>query len=258
MNRSQFISYVRKPEVLSSESEIILKGLLKEFPFFQTAHLLYVKNLYDQNSINYTNQLKIASAYSPDRSVLYCLIIRKEKEQELPLLIQEPIAEPISARVTFLPEIISQVRGPEKILTEKEEDAKPQEKSEAKPMEELGGMDKAAHLSFGTWLKQTRPVPGGPASDRQQMLDLIDKIIKEEPRISKPKADFFSPVNMAKKSLDREEAPVSETLAKILVLQKNYSKAIKAYETLSLNNPEKSTFFATQILEIKKLINQHK
>lgn len=85
---------------------------------------------------------------------------------------------------------------------------------------------------------------------------LLNKFITEEPSISRPTATFFSPTKTAKQSL--EEAPdlVTETLAKIYVLQKNYAKAIQAYEQLSLVYPEKKTFFATRIQKIKE--DQHK
>ncbi|MBI3135936.1 MAG: hypothetical protein HYZ14_14755 [Bacteroidetes bacterium] len=81
---------------------------------------------------------------------------------------------------------------------------------------------------------------------------LLNKFITEEPSISRPTANFFSPTKTAKQSL--EEAPdlVTETLAKIYVLQKNYAKAIQAYEQLSLVYPEKKTFFATRIQKIKE------
>ncbi len=292
MNRAQFISYVREPDVLSADTELILTGLLKEFPFFQTAQLLYAKNLFNQSSINYTNQLKVAAAYSGDRSVFYKLISRKKKEEMSvvgkvqpvvvevqPVVVEvQPVVvevQPVIVEVQPVVEQVPALAGAKALLVESEQvlvEAAPiivvpkSTQLEIKPVPlEIKpvppavqeGFNKAANHSFGDWLKQTRSARGTRASDRQQMLDLIDKIIKEEPRISKPRADFYSPVNMAKKSLDKEEAPVSETLAKILVNQKKYHKAIRAYETLSLNYPEKSTFFATQILEIKKLINQH-
>ena len=45
---------------------------------------------------------------------------------------------------------------------------------------------------------------------------------------------------------------VTETLAKIYALQKNYSKAITAYEKLILLYPEKKTFFASRIENLRE------
>ncbi len=74
--------------------------------------------------------------------------------------------------------------------------------------------------------------------------------------IDKPKREFYSPSKKAKESLDANKMPVSETLAKIFVLQGNYPKAIYVYEQLIIIYPKKKSIFASQIKQLSnKLIN---
>lgn len=81
--------------------------------------------------------------------------------------------------------------------------------------------------------------------------DLIDRFIEAGPRISKPKKEFFKPADKARESSIDHEGIVSETLAKIYLQQGNPEKAINTYQKLSLNNPEKSSYFAAQIAKIQ-------
>jgi len=81
--------------------------------------------------------------------------------------------------------------------------------------------------------------------------DLIDEFIKNSPKI---KIENKSEVKSSFKTDQKiKDELITETLAKIYVKQKKFNKTIKAYEILSLKYPKKSSFFADQINDIKKL-----
>ncbi len=60
-------------------------------------------------------------------------------------------------------------------------------------------------------------------------------------------------INIAEDRVVETESLMTETLARIYIEQKNYSKAIQSYQILSLKYPEKSSLFADQIQAIKVL-----
>lgn len=77
MNAQQFLTWMRNPGNTSREESAQLDALLDSFPYFQSGHLLYIKNLHNQGSFLYNNQLKTAAAYAVNRKVLYNLITLK-------------------------------------------------------------------------------------------------------------------------------------------------------------------------------------
>ncbi|MBK21473.1 MAG: hypothetical protein CMP63_04030 [Flavobacteriales bacterium] len=79
---------------------------------------------------------------------------------------------------------------------------------------------------------------------------LIDQFIQNQPKI-KPKAEFYSAENMAKKSIEDSEEIVTETLAKVYADQGNIEKAKSIYNQLILKNPEKKSYFATLIKDLR-------
>ena len=106
---------------------------------------------------------------------------------------------------------------------------------------------KAEKYSFLDWFDIISDDP----PEVEKKFDLIEKFIKNSPKIEFLE-DQKSDPNLIIETKIKDEL-ITETLAKIYVNQKKFNKAIKAYEILSLKYPKKSSFFANQIIDIKKL-----
>lgn len=74
MNKDTFYIYMQNPQSLDHQSLGGLADLVDEYPFFQIAQMLYVKNLQNVEDIRFNKQLKLAAAYMHDRSVLFSLL----------------------------------------------------------------------------------------------------------------------------------------------------------------------------------------
>jgi len=85
-----------------------------------------------------------------------------------------------------------------------------------------------------------------PGTEKKTRELLIDKFIEEEPRISPPKTNLPAE-NLAERNSTKHEGLVTETLADIYLDQGLPGQAIEIYRKLSLNNPEKSSYFAKKI-----------
>lgn len=60
MQQQQFIDIIKQPHLLESTHLTDLEVLVNEYPFFESAHLLYAKGLHKFQPINYSKQLRLS------------------------------------------------------------------------------------------------------------------------------------------------------------------------------------------------------
>ena len=87
--------------------------------------------------------------------------------------------------------------------------------------------------------------------EKQKKTALIDRFIENNPKIS-PVREMSKIAHIPEQNQDQSYL-MTETLAKVYLEQRKYQKAIQAYEILILKYPEKSTFFADRISDIRVL-----
>ena len=95
------------------------------------------------------------------------------------------------------------------------------------------------------------------SNSKVEIDNLLDRFIKKNPSISRPKAEFYKPENMARKSEEFHGEVVSETLAQLFYKQGHLHTSLEMYEKLMLQNPDKKDIFAARIKSLKEeLINK--
>ncbi|MFC6876293.1 tetratricopeptide repeat protein [Flavobacterium myungsuense] len=94
--------------------------------------------------------------------------------------------------------------------------------------------------------------------EKQKKNELIDKFIETNPKIPAIKHDSQVNTIVFEPSISNNSYLMTETLARVYLEQKKYQKAIQAYQILILKYPEKSSFFADRILDIKNLQQNNK
>ena len=74
MIQQRLYEWIKHPERLDRESLYELRSLLACYPYFQTARLLYLKNLFLLHDITFGEELRRAALYIADRRILFSLV----------------------------------------------------------------------------------------------------------------------------------------------------------------------------------------
>ena len=233
MNNLEFTTLLKEFNPNSFKLSDDLETITKIYPYFQTAHFLYVKSLQSQEKINFNSILEKTAAITYDRSLLMNWINEKYEinSNDFKIKNQEIIVKSL-----------------------KNESLKKGRKAKFSDL-------KSKKLGFTEWIslsnnKQSNIIDF-ENSNSDDNWKIINSFLKKEPKISNPKnSTSNSIIDLSSKSDFSEEELMTETLAKIFIKQEKYDKAHHAYKILSLKYPEKNALFALQMSKIKLLVNK--
>ena len=263
MTTAQLQQWIQRPEALNQESLYELRTLVARYPYFQTARLLYLKNLFLLHDIGFGAELRKSVLYVADRRSLFYLIegdryALRQREGAAPPLKEEE--EPGVDRTLFLIDAFLSTL--------------PDEQSQSSDLDYT--MDYTAYL-----LREDADAdPAVPDAETEAVQPLrgqalidgfLSKMNEEEEQGEKaPESSALSnPVSgsapVENEEYKEDEAQTSlteveddscftETLAKIYIKQHRYEKALEIIKKLSLNYPKKNAYFADQIRFLEKLI----
>ena len=265
MTKDQLLRYIDNPSALNGRTLGELKEILDEYPYFQSAHLLYIRNLQKENNFRFSSQLKTSALYVTDRSVLYRLlnpaatrqpnyvdleITSDSQHQEKQISPESP--EEISSG-TFETEktgFHSALNNPDFLNFDyfpKPYQLEESENSTSKPLGEIA--KDIGYLSINQNRKKETDKKKGEPGHLPELDKISDQGYSEDD-------DYIELFDIQQHNNSDTDEFITETLARIYMKQGLHQKSINAFKRLSLKYPEKSAYFARQIEEIKNLINK--
>ncbi len=209
-------AWIQHPELLNRDTLYELRTLLARYPYFQTARLLYLKNLYILHDTTFGSELRKAAIFVSERRSLFYLIegerfaIHPQKGQAV--IEEEPTLDRTLHLInTFLAKI-------------------PEEKL-------LPASDSDLSTDYITYMLREEELPeqtGNESATPLRGQNLIDEFIEKAdngyPFHLSPEEDELqtSPVYAPKEAEEEEDDEYfTETLAKIYIKQQRYFKGME-------------------------------
>ena len=276
--------YIHHPEHLDRDTLYELRSLLALYPYYQTARLLLLHNLFLLHDPTFDHELRRAAVYITDRRVLFRLVeqahyqlqpAKQAGQAQLGQLGQlGRICNPGEPGISF-----SSASTPPSTLHPQPSTLDPQPSTidliddflDTLPADQRPDTDVQrprrrptaadAAVDYMSYLLQTEAFEAeeqageAPQLNRQ---DLIDTFIENDKGriVLPPPADTPPPVADTPADSDNNAPPevYTETLARIYIRQGNFSRALQIIKQLSLDDSKKNAYFADQMRFLEKLI----
>ncbi len=251
--KEQIISFLdsgKPEEALDMQS---LKELTVQYPYFQGLLFFYLKNLYSQDEVQFRSELTRLAPFVSDRKALFYAIF----SEEYALFFQKTGKTELSVDRTdfLLSAFFNQMDDAEQSSNNLDENILT---SGIVSVDYFSYLEKMDDPVSETKIAEETPQPETPSRHQTIINDFIEKSdngedfkIRLKQETDQETSEFVPPIE--EESLD-DSMFFTETLSRIYIKQKKYKEAYKIIKQLSLNYPEKNTYFADQIRFLEKLI----
>lgn len=237
---------INHPELLDRETLYELRSTLALYPYFQTARLLLLQNLFLLHDPTFDEELRRAAVYITNRKVLFQLVEAAHYKISTPEKTAEKKPEPKEGDANRTISLIDNFL--DSIPQEEEEKGK----KHRRPTPADAAIDYVAYLLDCESENNDAPQP------QMKGQSLIDNFIENEGGKITLNDDIDYPLQPEEESQSEEktsdESYFTETLARIYIKQGRYEKALEIIKRLSANCPQKNLYFADQMRFLEKLI----
>lgn len=242
------VELINHPERMDRDTLYELRSMIALHPYFQTARLLLLQNLYLLHDPSFDEELRRSAIYITDRRRLFNLV----EAAHYQLRQSASDAQPAESD--------TQNDGNRTLsLIDSFLDSIPAEKDETKQHVKRRPTPKDATVDYVAYLMESEDAVTETEVPQMHGQDLIDHFLQEEQgrillnalRDEDLPAEAPTPVQEEE---PQEEEFFTETLARIYIKQGRFQKALDIIQRLSSNYPEKNSYFDDQIRFLEKLI----
>lgn len=261
---------IKHPEKMNRETLYDLRSLIALYPYYQTARILLLQNLYILHDASFDEELRRSALYITDRRVIFNMVEAAHYQLRTKSTTNNDAKKDISTKnkedrtTSLIDSFLDQIP----------KEAKDDKKTEKrKPTPADAAVDYVAYLLEAEEFEE-QPVEQDDDNTTQnkesqqedRTASLIDSFIEDggfnlrnDDNEGKPLEFEYTPeiaITALNDNEDKEpaESYFTETLAKIYIKQGRYEKALEIIKRLNLIYPKKNSYFADQIRFLEKLL----
>ena len=272
MEMQRLDEWINNPDLMGSDTLEELRSIILRYPYFQTAWLLYIKNLYLIKHPSFKDELRRGALYVADLSVLFYFVEGnsfsfpkseyKESEKQVAndrtldlinrFLSEIPNDKGLSSELSIPVDSVMDYSS--LLLLNSAENGRKEVDNTALPLKGQALIDDFIEKSESGMLSSGNNITDavGNGNEKDEFSD-EDLVVIDDDNNAGPVDDAMDG-NAEAADETGDDNYLTETLAKIYVKQQRYDKALEIIKKLNLKYPKKNIYFADQMRYLERLI----